>query len=80
VTSCTVGLWKPIDTDLAEAVSRALEWDIAVPDQRITSRVTNGWVTLEGEVGLHLQRAAADRAVRRLSGVRGVTNLIHLQK
>jgi osmotically-inducible protein OsmY len=74
-----VGSFKRTDTDLAQAVLRALEWDIAVPDEKIKARVDDGWVTLEGEVALQFQRAAAESAVRRLSGVRGVTNQIRLQ-
>jgi osmotically-inducible protein OsmY len=75
----SVGSMKRTDTDLAQGVLRALEWDIAVPDEKIKARVDDGWVTLEGEVALQLQRAAAEKAVRRLSGVRGVTNQIRLQ-
>jgi osmotically-inducible protein OsmY len=74
-----VGSMKRTDTDIAQAVLRALEWDIAVPHEKIKARVDNGWVTLEGEVALQFQRAAAENAVRRLSGVRGVTNQIELQ-
>jgi osmotically-inducible protein OsmY len=74
-----LGSMKRTDTDLAQAVLRALEWDIAVPDEKIKARVDNGWVTLEGEVALQFHRAAAENAVRRLAGVRGVTNQIRLQ-
>lgn len=74
-----VGSLKRTDTDIAQAVLRALEWDIAVPHEKIRARVDDGWVILEGEVALQFQRAAAENAVRRLSGVRGVTNQIRLQ-
>lgn len=74
-----IGSMKRTDTDIAQAVLRALEWDIAIPDEKIKARVDNGWVTLDGEVALQFQRAAAENAVRRLSGVRGVTNQIRLQ-
>lgn len=74
-----LGSLKRTDTDLAQAVLHALEWDIAVPNEKIKARVDDGWVTLEGEVVLQFQRAAAENAVRRLSGVRGVTNQIQLQ-
>jgi len=74
-----IGSTRRTDTDIAQAVVRALEWDIAVPHEKITVRVDNGWVTLEGEVALQFHRSAAEAAVRRLSGVRGVTNQIELQ-
>jgi osmotically-inducible protein OsmY len=38
--------------------------------------VADAWVTLRGEVEWDYERQAAERAVRRLTGVRGVTNLI----
>lgn len=38
--------------------------------------VSDGWVTLEGEVEYEYQKEAAERAVSRLAGVKGVSNLI----
>jgi len=66
---------KP-DPDIAAAVIRALEWDAFVPIENLEVTVSKGWVTLKGEVEWEFQRRAAERAVRRLSGVIGVTNLI----
>lgn len=64
------------DTEIAQAVRQALEWDAAVPHARITSTVSHGWVTLEGDVSLFGEREDAERAVRRLTGVLGVSNKI----
>jgi osmotically-inducible protein OsmY len=64
------------DSDIAAAARRALEADAFAPDEGIKVAVSNGWVTLEGEVQWQYQRREAERAVRRLTGVRGVTNLI----
>jgi osmotically-inducible protein OsmY len=64
------------DPDIAAAVQRALEWDAFVPMQKIDLTVTKGWVSLQGEVEWQYQKRAAERGVRQLSGVRGVTNLI----
>jgi osmotically-inducible protein OsmY len=64
------------DTAIAQAVRHALEWDALVPDERIQSTVADGWVTLEGTVDYWHQRVDAERAVRNLAGVRGVTNRI----
>ena len=41
--------------------------------------VSKGWVTLEGEVEWGFERDDAERVVRRLTGVRGVTNLIKVK-
>ena len=62
------------DTDLAHACLNALKWDVDVPDDRLQLKVENGWVTLEGTVGTHFQRQAAERAVRYLTGVKGIIN------
>ncbi len=64
------------DEDIAAAALRALEWDAFVPVERLDVTVSKGWVTLRGEVEWQYQKEDAERVVRRLSGVRGVTNLI----
>jgi osmotically-inducible protein OsmY len=64
------------DADIAAAATRALEWDAFVPIERLDVTVSKGWVTLRGEVEWHYQKGDAERVVRRLAGVRGVTNLI----
>ena len=67
------------DTELAHQVVNALAWDIEVPDQKIKARVEEGWVTLEGTVDWQYQRNAAERAVRYLTGVKGVSNLVGIR-
>jgi len=62
------------DTEIAQAVRGALEWNVLVPDHQIRSTVADGWVTLEGVVAYLSEREDAERAVRNLSGVRGVVN------
>ncbi len=64
------------DSDIAAAALRALQWDTWVPADRIQVTVHEGWVTLEGNVDWYYQKRAAERDVRNLLGVRGVTNLI----
>ena len=64
------------DTEIAHAVRNALEWDVFVPDKDIQSTVSNGWVTLTGMVETVAEREDAARAVRNLTGVRGVDNQI----
>jgi osmotically-inducible protein OsmY len=64
------------DTEIAQAVRRALEWDVFVPEEKITSTVTDGWVTLDGAVDTWSQRNDAERAVRNLTGVKLVLNKI----
>ncbi len=66
------------DGDLAAAAVRALEWDVSVPNDRIKVRVADGWLALEGQLEWQYQRQAAERAVRHLMGVRGVSNQLTL--
>jgi osmotically-inducible protein OsmY len=70
---------KRTDADIAHAVVSTLEWDVQVPDDRVQARVDDGWVWLEGEVEWQYQSVAAERAIRNLTGVRGVTNLLRVQ-
>lgn len=68
------------DMEVAHAVADSLRWDIEVPDDKIKARVDNGWVWLDGEVEFEYERSAAERAVRYLIGVTGVTNNISISK
>lgn len=67
---------RPTDTEIARAVRDALHWHAFVDDKQIRSTVADGWVTLEGEVGHWFQREDSARALRRLKGIRGVSNRI----
>ncbi|MEV1017766.1 MULTISPECIES: BON domain-containing protein [unclassified Micromonospora] len=67
------------DGDIALAASRALEWDSFVPAERLDVSVANGWLMLRGEVEFGWQRRAAEGELRRLDGVRGVTNLVEVR-
>lgn len=71
-------VWSRTDPDIAHVALDALKWDFAVPEKLIKVKVDKGWLTLEGEVEWHYQRDAAERAVRYLTGVQGVTNLIRV--
>ena len=64
------------DEDLAKAALNALQWEAGVPADKLEVTVSHGWVTLKGEVEYGFQKRSAQRTVERLSGVRGVTNLI----
>lgn len=64
------------DTEIAQAVRRALEWDVRVPHERIRSTVSDGIVNLEGNVDFLREREDAERAVRFLEGVCGVRNYL----
>jgi osmotically-inducible protein OsmY len=64
------------DPDIARAALDALKWSITVPVERIKVKVEKGWLTLEGNVDFYSQLEAAERAVRNLTGVKGISNFI----
>jgi hypothetical protein len=59
------------DVDIPAAAIRALEWDAFVSVDKLEVTVSKGWVTLKGEVEWQYQKQNAERAVRRLIGVKG---------
>lgn len=73
------GSFARSDTEIAHAAVTGLRWDIEVPDDQIKVLVENGWITLEGSVDWYFQKAAAERAVRYLTGVKGLTNMINVK-
>lgn len=70
---------KKADMEVAHAAANALQLDVEVPANRVKARVDDGWVWLEGEVEWQYQAMAAERAVRYLIGVRGVTNSLRVE-
>jgi osmotically-inducible protein OsmY len=64
------------DPEIARAAVSALEARGWLPRDRIKVTVEKGWITLEGDVDWQYQREAAESAVRHVTGVKGVTNLI----
>jgi osmotically-inducible protein OsmY len=67
------------DPDIARDAVAALKSMLPVSYQNIKIVVKNGWVTLEGQVEWQYQRQTAENAVRRIKGVKGVSNLIQLK-
>jgi osmotically-inducible protein OsmY len=72
------GAFARTDADIAKAVRHTLEWDALVPDERIRSTVSDGWVTLEGDVDIWREREDAEKAVLKLAGVVGFLNMIRI--
>jgi osmotically-inducible protein OsmY len=67
------------DTQIAHAAVSALEWDDEVPSDAVKVQVENGWVRLEGSLEWQYQKNACERAVRYLTGVKGVSNMITIK-
>jgi len=69
-------MFERTDTELAQAAVNALKWHTMVPAAGVTVTVSKGWLTLQGTVDWQYQKEAAARAMRDLTGVKGVTNSI----
>jgi len=76
ITVVLPSMFQHTDEDVARAIVNALRWDVAVPEDRITAHVEQGWVILKGTVDYKYQQVAAEDAIRNLAGVKGITNHI----
>ncbi len=70
---------KRSDTDIAPGAERTLQWNTLVPLEKIRLTVDHGWVTLQGEVEWDYQRHSAEKAIRPLMGVVGISNEVTLR-
>jgi osmotically-inducible protein OsmY len=70
---------KRSDDEIATRALSILNWDAAVPADRITVKVEQGVITLSGEVDWQFQKDLAANLVRRLGGVASVINTITLR-
>ena len=68
------------DTLIRDAVTQQLEWDPEVDSRDIAATVRNGVVTLTGYIGSYAGKLAAERAVKRVRGVRVVANDIQVRQ
>lgn len=67
------------DTDVATSVAHVLDYNTSFPEGAVKASVENGWVTVEGQVDWPYQSHAAEKAIRHIRGVRGVTNLVSVR-
>jgi osmotically-inducible protein OsmY len=71
------GPWaKKDDNEIAIEAVNALKWNWQVPKDKIKVKVEKGWVTLDGELEWNYQKEAAQKAVKNILGVLGVSNII----
>ena len=65
--------------EIATEVVNALKSNWSVPKEKVTVKVEDGWVTLDGELPWNYQKEAARNAVTFLTGVKGVINNITIK-
>jgi osmotically-inducible protein OsmY len=69
---------KP-DPELARTAVEALKYELPYSHENIKVVVKNGWITLEGSAEWEYQRNRAEAAVRKVKGVKGISNLMTLK-
>jgi osmotically-inducible protein OsmY len=67
------------DPEIARDAVAAIKAQLPISAEKIKVVVKNGWITLEGEVEWQYQRSTAEHAVRRIKGVKGVSNMIQIK-
>jgi osmotically-inducible protein OsmY len=67
------------DAEIATAAVNRLAWDTSIPRDAVKIKVEKGLVSLTGQVEWHFQKEAAEREVRNLLGVTGVSNQITIR-
>ncbi|WP_192350886.1 BON domain-containing protein [Algoriphagus sp. Y33] len=66
------------DIEIAEAINNVIRWNSDIQNEKVEVKVENGWVTLTGTVSWHFERRATENLVKKIIGVKGIINNIHL--
>ena len=67
------------DPDIARDAVSTIKSQLPISSEHIKVVVKSGWVSLEGQVEWQYQKHTAENAVRRIKGVKGVSNFIVLK-
>ena len=67
------------DSEIAPAAVQTLAWNSVIPKDSVSITVSDGMLTLSGTVDWQYQKDAAARAMRNLTGVRGVINSLAIK-
>lgn len=67
------------DPEIARQVAKEIESELPYSYKLIKAVVSNGWVTLEGDVEWNYQKERAEAAARRVKGVKGITSLVMIK-
>ena len=71
-----VGTNLTADDEVAKRIVNVLQWTASVPTDAVKVKISKGRVTLSGTVEWNYQREAAERVIRGMSGVTGITNAV----
>lgn len=70
---------KTSDDQIAKRALDIIAWDSTIPKDKVQVKVQGGFVTLTGQVDWHYQRTDAEYAVRKLEGIKGLSNEIKVK-
>jgi len=70
---------KTTDPEIAKRLADMFDWSVQIPKGQIAVKVEKGWVTLSGQVDSHFQRKSAYNLASRISGIKGVSNLVEVK-
>ncbi len=68
------------DAELTATAEAGLDANGLVPKDKVSISVSDGWVTLTGNVRHYYERQAAAHVIRHLSGIQGFTNKVTVSK
>jgi len=74
-----IGSHFTADDEIAKRAANSLRWNSSIPKDAVQVKVENGLVSLSGKVKWYFEKQAAEKAVRDLTGVKGVSNLITIE-
>lgn len=67
---------KTGDEEIARRAIDIIDWDASLPSDKVKVKVQAGWLTLTGDVEWQYQKTGAENAVRKLTGITGISNQI----
>ena len=67
------------DSDIAATAAHQIKWITSIPTGKVQLTVSDSWITLDGELEWWFEKEEAERTVRSLAGVKGVSNLIKIK-
>lgn len=66
------------DAHIASGIVQSLNWNWAIPNDKVKVKVEDGWVTLQGDLSNTYQKEEANNTIKNLVGVKGITNNISI--
>jgi osmotically-inducible protein OsmY len=70
---------KTSDPEIAKRIADMFDWSVTIPRDKVAVKVEHSWVTLSGTVDYHFHRQSAKDLASRITGVKGVTNLVEVK-